>query len=723
MHVLLSWIMAVGRALRRLLQHLGLIRASVEAGTSPRDVGRWDPVFPLPNVAIHTHLLPDGRVLFWGRRDDPAGSMNEHSCTPHVWDPATGTSIPTPQPERADGTTVNLFCAGHAYLPDGRLLVAGGHITDGDGIDHACTYDYRTNTWTPLPPMNGGRWYPTATTLADGRMLVISGSAAVGGTIMVNPVPQIWNGSAWAPTVEFVGLPLYPRMHLAPDGQLFMAGSNATTYLLDTAGSGAWTPLAPRVNGERQYGPSVMYEPGKVIYIGGGNDAGTDLPSAATEVIDLTDATPTWRPAATMGFRRRQHNATLLPDGNVLVTGGTSGPGFNDLSPGRPVHTAELWNPATDSWTTLAAEDTDRCYHATALLLPDATVLSAGSGEFMVGASPNAPADSHRDAQIFHPPYLFRGPRPVITAAPEEVTSGGSLSIEVADPDVATVTLLRLGSVTHALNANQGFVPVPFTADGTTLQATLPAQPGACVPGHYMLFVLTAAGVPSTARIVRVTSPTTLTAPTTLTPPTTTLAARVAAPALLADLPVHGTRVTVGLTAQCPYGLAACWGGAYEALATLPGVDAVEPHADATDSTAQVYLRDNTLPDLDAWPTELARSANGSYTFRGIELTLDGTIERHDGDLVLVGHYPNIDLRPLTPGSELAWDLTSRRPRPATADERDAYRRAAQRVGARVRVTGPATKIGGQWSLAVRILDGTIHDGPQRDPRVPEEHR
>ena len=61
MHWLLSWISAVGRALRALLQRLGLIRARLGSATSPRDVGRWDPVFPLPNVAIHTHLLPDGR--------------------------------------------------------------------------------------------------------------------------------------------------------------------------------------------------------------------------------------------------------------------------------------------------------------------------------------------------------------------------------------------------------------------------------------------------------------------------------------------------------------------------------------------------------------------------------------------------------------------------------------------------------------------------------------
>ena len=190
MNVLRSWIAAVVGFVRRLVGRLTLVLSTRRYGQG----GRWDRVFGLPNVAIHTTLLPDGKVLFWGRRDDPSGSMNEHSGTPYVWDPVYRSSVATPQPRRADGTTVNLFCAGHAYLPDGRLLVAGGHLTDGDGIDYAGTYDHRTNTWTPLPAMNGGRWYPTATSLADGRVLVISGSAAAHGTIEVNADPQITDG-------------------------------------------------------------------------------------------------------------------------------------------------------------------------------------------------------------------------------------------------------------------------------------------------------------------------------------------------------------------------------------------------------------------------------------------------------------------------------------------------------------------------------------------------
>ncbi|MGH3567414.1 MAG: galactose oxidase-like domain-containing protein [Pseudonocardia sp.] len=688
-------------------------------------VGRWDPVFPLPNVAIHTHVLPSGTVLFWGRRDDPAGSMNEHACTAHVWDPATGASTPTPQPTLADGTTVNLFCSGHTFLPDGRLLVAGGHLTDGDGVNQACTYDHATNTWTALPVMNSGRWYPTATTLADGRVLVSSGSAASNGTIVVNDVPQIWDGTRWQPTVNFIGLPLYPRMHVAPDAQVFMSGSNATTYLLNTDGGGTWTPLpgsgGSRQNGERQYAPSVMYEPGKVIYIGGGNDAGTDLPTAATEVIDLGATPPAWQGAASMALRRRQHNATILADGTVLVTGGTSGPGFNDLSPGRPVHVAELWNPATGVWTELAAEDVDRCYHATAVLLPDATVLSAGGGEFMVGNAPNDPADTHRDAQIFHPPYLFQGPRPQISAVPAEITHGEDFPIEVQGPEIARVTVVRLPSVTHAFDENQRIDVLTFNSQGSTLTATAPAGPGSCPPGHYMLFVLSTSGVPSVARIVRIAAPAAGVAAAV------TSAARNAPPPRLPEK-THtqerddavrtrstGTRVTVGLTAKCPYGLGPCWGGAYEALTKLDGVAAVRPIANTTDSTAEVYLTDQGLPDLDRWPEQIARWANGSYDFRGVEVTIAGTVTEHDGVLRLTGPTlpASVQLLALRRGTELPWDLSTRRSRPAPNDERDAHRHLMQRcrqhsAGLAIRVTGPARKTSDGWSLLVR----TVEDEP-----------
>ncbi len=686
--------------------------------------GRWDPVFELPNVAIHTHVLPNGRVLFWGRRDQPSGSMNEHECTPHIWDPRTGELTLTPQPTLAEGTKVNLFCSGHAFLPDGRLLVAGGHFTDGNGLDQACVYDYRTNTWTALPVMNEGRWYPTATTLSDGTVLVSSGSIKNGS---INDVPQIWDGHQWKSTLDFTALPLYPRMHVAPNGQVFMSGSNARTWMLNTDGPGTWTELpAPggvRRNGERQYAPSVMYEAGKVIYIGGGNEGAADVPTAAAEVIDLGATPPVWRETASMHFPRRQHNATILADGTVLVTGGTRGPGFNDLSPGKPVHVAELWDPVTEEWTDLAAEDVDRCYHGTTVLLPDATVLSAGGGEFLVGTEDNDPRDSHRNAQIFHPPYLFQGPRPEISSVPEEIDYGRTFSLEISGPEVGRVTWIRLPSVTHSFDQGQRINILKFSLDRGSLTITAPERPEVCPPGHYMLFVLSKAGVPSLGRIVRIgppaahrqgaVSPSLAVAGLQASPTGPAVKTRTEELDEAVRTQSTGTRVTVGLTAKCPYGLGACWGGAYEALKELAGVAAVRPIANAEDSTAEVYLSDQGLPDLDSWPEQFARWANRSYDFRGVEVTVVGTVREQGGTLQLTGSPLGapVNLMPFKQDVKLQWDHQMGRVKDVATDELDAYPRLERRYqelgggDKPTRVTGPLTRAGTGWVLYVRKFD------------------
>ena len=143
-------------------------------------------------------------------------------------------------------------------------------------------------------------------------------------------------------------------MLLAPNGKVFNPAPTQTTRYLDTAGSGTWSPVANRVGPYRDYGSAVMYTPGKVLVMGGG-----DPPTNTAEVINLNrDSSPSWRAVGSMAIARRQLNATLLPDGNVLVTGGTSSPGFNDTNPAGAVRAAELWNPATEQWTTLASSRT-----------------------------------------------------------------------------------------------------------------------------------------------------------------------------------------------------------------------------------------------------------------------------------------------------------------------------------------------------------------------------
>ena len=147
-----------------------------------------------------------------------------------------------------------------------------------------------------------------------------------------NRLPEVFQvgSDTWRDlTNAQISLDLYPRMHLAPNGRVFNSAPSTVTRYLDTSGTGAWTVVANHsVNVHRTYGSSVMYDDGKILVMGGG-----DPPTNTAEVIDLNASTPAWRPVASMAFARRQHNATLLPDGKVLVTGGTSGPGFNNPIP------------------------------------------------------------------------------------------------------------------------------------------------------------------------------------------------------------------------------------------------------------------------------------------------------------------------------------------------------------------------------------------------------
>jgi hypothetical protein len=203
-----------------------------------------------------------------------------------------------------------------------------------------------------------------------------------------------------------------------------------------------------------------------------------------------------------MAAARRHLNLTLLPDGTVLATGGSAAAGFNDST--GAVLAAELWDPATESWTTLAAMAVPRLYHSVALLLPDGRVLAAGGGH---------PRDSthgdpdHFDGQIFSPPYLFRGPRPTILSAPGSVHFGERFEpVFAPETAVAAITWVRLGSVTHGFDMNQRFVRLAATPTAQGLAVTAPADPRLAPPGHYLMFALTADGVPSAGRVIRLDS-------------------------------------------------------------------------------------------------------------------------------------------------------------------------------------------------------------------------
>ena len=445
-------------------------------------------------MPVHIASLSNGKIAVWDGFDAALNSER-------VWDPATGTFDPVPSGR-------NLFCAGHLTLPDGRLFIAGGHIEANVGLKDTHIYNPNTRTWFRGTDMARGRWYPTATTLPDGRILVVSGdnitlNAPGQPTPLKNAadtLPEIYDvqTNTWTPLPAGQRrMPLYPFMFVLPDGRVVDAGPDLQTRTLNTA-TGQWTNVATStVDGHS----AVMYRPGKILK--SGTWADVDYPGIAAtnraQTIDFNQASPQWQDTGSMHNGRSYHTLTVLPDGNVLATGGMSESDGIDHS--KAVFPAEIWNPDTGMWTEMAANQRPRQYHSSALLLPDGRVLLAGGGAF-------AGAQNEANAEIYSPPYLFKGPRPTITTAPSSINFGQSFNVQTPDAaSIDKVSLVRMGSVTHNFDMDQRFQNISFTAGSGNLNVTAPSNINNAPPGWYYLFAVNANGVPSTGWIVQIKPP------------------------------------------------------------------------------------------------------------------------------------------------------------------------------------------------------------------------
>jgi hypothetical protein len=452
---------------------------------NPVQSGVWSALFPLPIVSVHSMLLPGGKVLMY----DGQAANGEVGI---VWDPTTNSVDWVPLP-------ANAFCGGMEQMADGRIFTAGGHVIAHMGLPISNIFDPSNESWTVLPQMAQPRWYPTATALPDGRFIMTSGETNCDGCYVpieeiYNPSTNSWSQLSGAPFV----FPYYPYVYVLPDGRILVAGSQEApivSQVLDL-NSSVWTPVGgAAVDG----GSSAMYLPGKILKMGKSIDPDlATVPSVATAyVLDMTQTSPAWRQVASMAFPRCYHNTTVLPDGNVLVTGGGTTTGGVDVA--HAVYPAELWSPVTETWTTLTSMSAPRLYHSEALLLPDARVLISGGGRY---DDLSRSADQF-NAQIFEPPYLFKGVQPVITSAPSQLSYGQNFTVQTPDAGrIAKVSLIRFGSVTHTNNMSQRLLPLSFSAGSGSLTVTAPVNTNLAPPGNYMLFIVDTNGVPSVAAIV-----------------------------------------------------------------------------------------------------------------------------------------------------------------------------------------------------------------------------
>jgi hypothetical protein len=451
---------------------------------NPVQFGMWSGTVSLPLVSVHSALLPNGKILM--------SDGQSLGATAVVWDPTVNTTDSVPVP-------VNIFCNGMEQMADGRILVVGGHAGGHIGLPAANIFDPSNESWTVLPDMAYQRWYPTATMLSDGRIIVTSGETNCDGCDVkvqeiYNPSTNSWTQLNRAPFF----FPYYPHVFLLPDGRIMVpadAEAPIVSQVLDLNAL-TWTSVgATALDG----GSSAMYLPGKFLKFGTSVDPdATVRPSVATAyVLDMTQTSPGWRQVASMAFPRTYQNTTLLPDGTTLVTGG--GTTTDAVGVTTAVLPAEVWSPTTETWTTLASMSAPRLYHSEALLLPDGRVIAHGGGRFN---GINEPTDQ-LSAEFFAPPYLFKGSRPTITSAPSKLSYGQNFTVQTPDAaQIAKVSLIRFGSVTHAINMGQRYLPLTFSAGSGLLTITAPVDANLAPPGNYMLFLLDTNGVPSVAATV-----------------------------------------------------------------------------------------------------------------------------------------------------------------------------------------------------------------------------
>lgn len=411
-------------------------------------------------------------------------------------------------------------------LQDGRLLIQGG-----SDANVASFYDPKTNAFTRAPDMKMARGYQSSVTLSDDRVFTIGGAYSgprqgKDGEVY-SPASNTWTalpGAKVGPmlTTDAEGIwreDNHAWLFAWKNGSVFQAGPSKAMNWYGTSGTGSQTPAGTRDPiDDAMCGAWAHYEPGKILSAGGSPDYTN---SDATARAHITTINTPYTNAAVeqvpnMAYPRGFANAVVLPDGTVLVSGGQRrSMVFTDDA---GVLYAELFNPATKTWKTLAPEAVPRNYHSVSILLADGRVFSGGGGLCYIGQVGASSVNcnklvDHADGQIFSPPYLFNAngspaTRPTISSlSATTVKVGGKLTINLgAATTGAKFALLRIGSVTHSVNSDQRRVPLTsVTGSGSKYVATLPNDSGVLIPGAYYLFVLNAQGVPSVARTVQIT--------------------------------------------------------------------------------------------------------------------------------------------------------------------------------------------------------------------------
>ena len=519
--------------------------------------GRWSDIQRTPGdsraigdgfgvFAVHAALLNTGDVLLFSGRVESGQFLYDswildprsgRGRGPQPFNPGLG-----PEATWSQDNDIDLFCAHHVFIEDGRLLVvggAGGTVEgDADGIAAIHIFDPATERWDKLPgTMNSGRWYPTAVGLPNGDVAVFSGRPDSGvveqAEILKQPtyMPQVISGGDRP-------LPIYPGLHMVKGGKIFFTGTSwryeippgdTASFRMTGAVQGVWEdypdPGNPAANLEpsnplREEGTSLLLPPaqdGRVLLIGGGQWLGSAQHANAkpthVEVLETQGTAPVWRDLGDMHHPRINVNAVILADGKVLIFGGHNRHKFTHDA-GEHTLVAEIFDPEialdpddpSDPSTDTGGMHRARMYHSVGLLLADGRVLAAGGDDSH--APPTTPGEpverDQKSYEIYEPPYLFRGVRPRISATPDTISFATAFRVKTPSAlSVSEVALIRPMATTHHTDTEQRYVKLNLIGRGNGwLTVVAPDDATVAPPGYYMLFIR-AGDIPSEATFVR----------------------------------------------------------------------------------------------------------------------------------------------------------------------------------------------------------------------------
>lgn len=491
--------------------------------------GMFSSVQNWPMNAITLGLLPSGKIVSYGSPGDNPGVQDGRTFD--IWDPSQNLQVGHITLPGVAG--VNSFCAAQAFRADGSLFISGGIFDNGNDKGSAAINSTATAVTAVSAKFANDRYYSTMVTLQDGRQLIMGGSypylgawndtqGAIDKGYMTGMTPEVYDGTKWnslfgANSRDAFGPDnnrfWYPRAWVAPNGKVFGISSEKM-WFLDPTGNGAISVMnfkqAQRQTSSATDAPNVgptsaavMYDTGKILQVGGNNYGSYDeyQSSSLASVIDINGNTPVVTDVPPMQFGRAWANATVLPTGQVAVTGGST---FGNQAGQNAVYATEIWDPTSRRWSMAASGSVYRGYHSTAILMQNGAVLIAGGG---------APGPvNNQNVEVFYPPYLFTSangaaalaPRPsIVSLASITPGYGQSLQFELNSQNgLSQVVLVGLSAVTHSFNSTQRRYVASFTQSGQGVTAQMPSSGAIAPPGYYQLVAIDQKGVPSPGVIV-----------------------------------------------------------------------------------------------------------------------------------------------------------------------------------------------------------------------------